>query len=241
MKIIRFDIRKGIYLTELTNFASNFHTHPAMEILLAHEGSFSIVTPKKNFENLRFAIIDSNIEHKLKVVESKVDILLVEHCDAFLKNYFLVRNLKIVDGLHVSKSKIDQLIILEIISEIALKSTHDEYDPRVQKVIEFLRKSPVSYFDLRRRTQEITSLSYSRFSHLFKQNLGMSLKKYLVWCNLRNTIEAHLNQKEELMGALLSNGFYDQPHFNKCYKAFIGTTPARTYRQQNLTSFDSQS
>ena len=230
MNVIKFDIEKGVYLTEITDIKSDIHNHPAMEIIIAKRGQFTISTENGVFKNLRFAIIDSNKDHQLIVANSKVIVLIVEHQDKFLKDYFFENKLKINNGLLLSENFISQTFIDNLIFNILQKKEKREYDPRVQKLIDYLKKNQVNYFHLRKEAQKITNLSYSRISHLFKENIGISLKRYLVWCSLRYAVNVHLKKNSLITDSFLLSGFYDQPHFNKSYKTFIGTSPSRTYR-----------
>ncbi len=118
MNILKFDIRKGIYLTEIDSFTSDFHEHPAMEIILAETGTFTLSIKSKSFAKLKFAIIDSNVAHKVSLTASKTTFLLVEYHDTFLRNYFSDRNLKIIDGLYLSENSYSKSMLKDIISAI---------------------------------------------------------------------------------------------------------------------------
>ena len=240
MNIIKFDIEEGIYLTELSKLTTDYHSHPAVEIILAETGTFTLSLENESLDGLRFAIIDSNIEHKVSLQEAKASFLIIEHRDEFLRNYFSGKNFKMLNGYYHSKNSCSNSIINEIISAILAKSIRSEYDPRVEKIIDFLNKNSISYFDLKKEISAFTFLSDSRISHLFKENTGVSLKKYFVWCKLKNSIHNYLYKKEGLMDAFLFNGFYDQPHFNNSYKSFIGTSPAKTYNSRILQEIHKQ-
>ena len=229
MNVIKFDIERGLYVTEITDIKSDLHNHPAMEIILAKSGVFTVTNSKGAFHNLRFAIIESNIDHQLTVNNSKVIVLMIEHQDKFLKDYFVKNNLEICNGLYISENFVSHKIIDKAIVSITDKQGKSKYDTRVQKLTDYLKTNQISYFDLRTKAQNITNLSYSRISHLFKENVGISLKRYLVWCKLRYAVSVHL-KKNNLTDSFLLSDFYDQPHFNNSYKTFIGTSPSRTYR-----------
>lgn len=230
MNIIKFDVEKGIYITELENFHSDLHSHPAAEIIFAETGTFELLVNNTTYKELTFAIVKSNVPHKVSFVNCKAHILIVEHRDRLLKTLFAKKDIAISDGLFTSTGHFKKSILENLLLAIHQNGAPNEYDSRVQKVVDFLKKNSISYFELKTKVRKLVPLSDSRLRHLFKENLGVSLKKYLVWCNLRNTIHNHINEKEELMESFLFNGFYDQPHFNKSYKSFIGTSPARTYK-----------
>ena len=81
---------------------------------------------------------------------------------------------------------------------------------------------------------QVVHLSESRLSHLFKAKVGISLKKYMVWCKLRSTIDQHLDKKEDLFSSLIQSGFYDQPHFSKAFKTMLGVKPSNVYNSRTV-------
>lgn len=119
MNIIKFDIEKGIYLTEVENLVSDYHSHPAIEIILAETGTFTLSIESKNFEGLKLAIIDSNVAHKVSLVKAKTTFLIIEHRDEFLRNYFSEKNFKLENGLYHSKNSFSNSIINEAISTMS--------------------------------------------------------------------------------------------------------------------------
>jgi AraC-like DNA-binding protein len=108
----------------------------------------------------------------------------------------------------------------------------NEYDSRVQQVIEYIKSDPFNYFGIKKNLSHIINLSESRLSHLFKENVGISIKKYLTWHMLKLSIQSHLECDGKMLDSLLDNGFYDQPHFNRVYKSFIGISPSKIYKNR---------
>lgn len=42
MKINIFDIQNGVYLTQLDSVEADYHSHPAIEIIVAEKGAFKL-------------------------------------------------------------------------------------------------------------------------------------------------------------------------------------------------------
>ncbi len=137
MKIIAFNISKGIYKFEIGKINTDFHSHPAYEILFSRNGTLTIETLSAKFENVYFAVIPAN-------------------------------------------------------------------------------------------------LSESRISHVFKNEVGTSLKKYLVWSKLKRTFELVINGKMNMFEASLESGFYDQAHLSKAFKQMFGVKPSKTYNSRTI-------
>lgn len=63
----------------------------------------------------------------------------------------------------------------------------------------------------------------------FQQHYGLSPYQYLV--NLRiNEAKKLLGEQNEIIEVALQTGFYDQSHFTKCFKQYVGLTPMQ-YRK----------
>ncbi|WP_069997213.1 AraC family transcriptional regulator [Cellulosilyticum sp. I15G10I2] len=71
---------------------------------------------------------------------------------------------------------------------------------------------------------ELVHLSKYYIIRQFQQLYGLSPYQYLV--NLRiNRAKELLNEQKEIIEAALQTGFYDQSHFTKCFKQYMGLTP----------------
>lgn len=229
MNILRFDIQAGIYLTETNQVHATAHSHPAAEIILAKNNTFELSVDGRLHSGLKFAVIDANIPHSLHAEDAALTILIVEYRDKFLANYWAAREMQTENGFYIQQEAVSGTIIQDIITAISGEYA-SEYDPRIQQVLDYLKTYTVHYSDLKKQAAKIACLSAGRLARLFKQNTGISLKNYLVWSHLRASVCDHLHQNQYLRDAALVNGFYDQPHFNRSYKSFIGTRPARTYK-----------
>lgn len=234
MKIAIFDIEKGIYLTQLESIEADFHSHPAMEIIVADKGTFNLSTKEATYTGLKFAVIESNILHKLSFKNADIKILLVEHRDVSIIKFLHSIKISLTNGMYVIREDSNKLFIDTLLYQISNSNMECEYDPRVQNTINFIQTSQVSYFELKKELNKVINLSESRLSHLFKQQTGVSIKRYFVWSKLKQSVHAHLHNKESLFSSLVEAGFYDQPHFNKVYKSLIGTSPAKTYNSRML-------
>ncbi|WP_127717048.1 helix-turn-helix domain-containing protein [Halobacteriovorax sp. HLS] len=71
------------------------------------------------------------------------------------------------------------------------------------------------------------SLSESRLLHLFKEQVGVPFRKYILWKKLRRAILSFANSKnKKLTDIALDSGFSDSAHLSKVIKASFGLTPS---------------
>jgi len=69
------------------------------------------------------------------------------------------------------------------------------------------------------------SRSESRLSHLFKEETGISFRKYVLWTRLKTAVEAYQNGNSITQASYIS-GFADSSHFHKVYTDMFGLKPS---------------
>ncbi|HAA16268.1 MAG TPA: hypothetical protein DCE41_33025, partial [Cytophagales bacterium] len=125
-------------------------------------------------------------------------------------------------------------LLQAISAQLSARSLGDAYEPRVRTVVRYLGTHTLDYEHMLETLSELVHLSSSRISHLFKQEVGISLKKYLLWCRLRATIQQHLHSSQDLLASLFQSGFHDQPHFSKAFKSMLGVNPSFAYNSRTV-------
>jgi AraC-like DNA-binding protein len=100
----------------------------------------------------------------------------------------------------------------------------EPYSRRVIEIIHFLRDLP----EKRIKAEEVAhrfSLSESRMAHLFKNETGTSLRRYLVWLRLMEAIKL-IAQGMSFTDAAYEAGFADSAHLSRTYKELCGLNPS---------------
>ncbi|HAS39155.1 MAG TPA: hypothetical protein DCS93_01690 [Microscillaceae bacterium] len=233
MQVNRFDIQEGIYQFETEHLDTALHAHPAVEILMAEEGSFSLQTPHTYNTQVRFAIIDSQALHQIKADHSRIKILLLESYNTLLPDLLKQLGMLFTDGVYIATTTQMEVYqqLLDFGNEQSLQITPDQ---RVNTCLQAFRNQDLEYHQMIASLQAVTFLSESRLSHLFKEYVGVSLKKYLVWTKLKKTIAYLLQAEANLTQSSLQAGFYDQAHFTRAFKKHLGITPSKAYNSRTL-------
>ena len=108
-------------------------------------------------------------------------------------------------------------------------------DPRIRQALEFLgeKKTP-SLSEVAARL----NLSASRFRHLFKKELGISPKHYIMLLRLRWAKQLLENSWLEVKEVTAVIGVNDVSHFVRTYKAMFRQTPSETtaIHQETMTT-----
>lgn len=236
MKVLEFDTNKGIYQFNLEDFETTLHQHPVVEIIVAQKGSFNIITKDRIYQNLSFGAIDANVKHGITMTDCTVILYMIEYHNSMTKLMLNNQNLNFDAGIWFEDNPLKIApITLEIEKQLQnLTTNRSHYDHRIAAVIDYINHNELDYYSMLDTLVGVANLSESRLSHLFKQEIGLSLKKYLVWSKLKQTIQSHLSDSKDLFSALIESGFYDHPHFSNSFKTMLGINPSKVYNSRTL-------
>ena len=97
-------------------------------------------------------------------------------------------------------------------------------DPRVARVLGTIRDSaePQSLA----RLSALACLSPDRLSHLFAQQVGLSIKRYALWVKVRRSIGQFSGGRRRLTEAALDSGFADAAHMSRTFQSYFGLPPS---------------
>lgn len=235
MKVQRFDTARGLYHFEITDLSAEIHSHPVFEVIKVNEGTVLLEVDGKRFGDVSFAILAPNVRHRIFSESSKVELFMAESNNPLLIDFLISNHIILNDGAYISNNgQIKNRQFSEIIkfsTDVNLKSPADA---RIERCINFMEEYSPSYKDLLTNLSAETHLSESRLSHLFKEHIGVSLKKYLVWVKLRTAIDLFLSRKHNLTDVSLKSGFYDQAHLTRSFKNILGVSPSAVYNSRIL-------
>lgn len=231
--ISTFDIKRGIYQFRLPSIETAFHSHPALEVISSSTGGISLEIHNEKFENASFIIIDSNISHSVLASKATIELLMLECNLALFQNKLSQYSIKLDSGIYVETDCRDRSTLLaEFCSWQDQQLTR--YDPRVEICLQYLASSHADYGEMISVLTSATHLSESRISHLFKDEMGISLKKYMVWNRLKRAFVKVVSEKKNMYEAAIESGFYDQPHLSKAFKQMLGISPSQIYNSRTL-------
>ena len=72
---------------------------------------------------------------------------------------------------------------------------------------------------------EVAYLSESRLLHLFKEEMGLPVRNYILWYKLKIVLE-HILEGNALTTASYSAGFADQAHMTRTFTRMTGVPPS---------------
>lgn len=229
MKILEFNIDKGIYHFEVDSLNTAFHSHPVVEIIYSSNGKFNLQTKGNSYNNISFAVIKANVKHNIIASESDIQLLMIECYTNHLFLHLERLGLEQKDNIYLS-SKNNNLS--ECFSSINTITKHNNLrkilEPRVEKCLNILDNDILEYNAMMSRLSLEVSLSESRISHLFKDEIGIPLKKYLLWVKTKRAMQSFL-EGSTLTEVAHQHGFFDQAHLSNAFLKFLGIRPSKKY------------
>lgn len=103
-------------------------------------------------------------------------------------------------------------------------------DARVQEVMHMLLEDPRLPLD---ELAAHSGVSYDRMSHLFIDELGISIRSFQVWVKLYRAIRG-IRMGQSLIELAQRSGFSDAAHLSRVYKQVYGAPPSYFYFSGNV-------
>lgn len=97
-------------------------------------------------------------------------------------------------------------------------------DPRIAQVLDRIRRDPSSQA-LAQDCAEQVHLSFSRFLHLFKSEVGASFRSFRTWKRARSLLHYVVDQSTTLTDVALGAGYPDSTHFSHSIRQVYGLKP----------------
>lgn len=107
-----------------------------------------------------------------------------------------------------------------------------KFDRRIALTLEYLHAE----LDHRVTIPELSSavsLSPSRLEHLFREQVGISISRYLLWTRLKKALEM-MSPGTSLTDVAHAVGFADSAHLSRTFRRLIGIPPSTLMKNINL-------
>ncbi len=220
---------RALYAGDLP--ATGWHCHASPVLLIGLSGRFALHRAPGPVQTCHSALVDAGVEHLLDPRGEQVALMYLE------PDSREARSLR-------SQFEHRGSVILDVAVPVRARSAMDAYlrhfdlgsllrlpcdpaappDPRVLRSLQALR-TPGDQRLARDGLASGVQLSASRFNHLFRAEMGVSLRSYRVWSQVRLAM-AGLAAGPRLTDAALHGGFSDSAHFSRMFRQTFGMTPS---------------
>jgi AraC-like DNA-binding protein len=233
---------------------NELHHHGAIQITLAMERSFSIRIENGDWRETKAVIIDSNVSHQLKDLQGlqvSLSIVPERNHGRHLQQYVLKGSkLQYLDNLdlsvymnefqqcldqHYSCPQAFQLCegFIEHISGV--RGYAGPIDDRIQRVLNWIQQNLSRSISAHKLAQGVY-LSEDRFLHLFKEQIGLPLRPYVLYQRIMTATMEYLRGKNLTEAAYLA-GFSDSAHFTRTFVAMHGIKPSQFLKHKERFQF----
>lgn len=215
------------------------HQHFAKHIIISQSGNLSVMFDNGEALQCKGIIIDSNVAHTVSSKDNKMLVFLIDDTSMLSQNlnqhqllgypFFVIDNLIVeqIQKIYITcqakgfpQSYIDfsnQVFHLLNLNYHSSSLT----DSRIQWALNHILKSTHIDNQIFFEICAEVKLSKSRFSHLFKEQMGISLNSYLALSKLRKAYELLL-KSGDITSAAMDAGFSSPSHFSASSKKYLG-------------------
>ncbi len=237
----RFYLFTGTFAYFGKSIDTDFHVHHALQICLSLTTPFIIETEKGQGEHMYF-IINSDERHRFDGRNGWHLILLMdpEHAlaDAVKQRANLINSadqdidelaplVKEMVGLMLANKECGMMIrsldhLLAYLSGAVVNKR--KTDARIQIIFDYiadLEEKKAGLAELAR----LVNLSESRLAHIFKDQVGIPVRRFLLWARMMATLKSVIHT-QSLTEAAMNAGFSDSAHFTRTFRQMFGVTPS---------------
>ena len=225
------------------SFDTQFHRHHAAQICIGLEQPLQLSDKEGQVKDYSAAFITANTQHQMLGSKTNIAALFLDVrsdlYESLLQEYHLQNKLAI-QSLRVPRQLLFQLnsmystnttnivakqIFTQLLRQLASdKIAINTLDGRVLKVIDLLNASVDNQIPIEQLAAEV-HLSSSRLTHLFKAEIGTSIRRYSLWTRIKAAVEYALSQQSLTQGSYQA-GFSDSAHFSRVFKEMYGFKPS---------------
>jgi AraC-like DNA-binding protein len=229
------------------SFDSGSHTHHAVQLTIGLDGPLRINRGIAEEHQFPAVVIDSDIPHKLKAEGQWVaSIYLEPESDDFerLVRYYSSESGPGYQLANIAPDLKEQLLELltaglnadrayQLLNKLIEPSAAEqgELDARVIRVLRYLNKNPGLNVPIGELAQHV-NLSPDRLAHLFRDEIGIPIRRYILWQKLRLAASAACDG-QQLTDAAQHGGFSDSAHFTHSFQKLFGINPSFLFGSQN--------
>lgn len=98
-------------------------------------------------------------------------------------------------------------------------------DQRVERVLQEVRAASARGVVPLQELAEVACLSPDRLTHLFREQTGLSIKRYLLWSKIRRAVQMMVSGRP-LTEIALAGGFTDSAHMSRTFQRYFGLPPS---------------
>ncbi len=222
---------EGYLLIKGDDFNNEYHKHSSIQISLENSG----VVVEGNREIFRGSVIASGVKHKLKKRKNQI-ILLIDIESKFgkhIEDCWLKGREYIEIDFGIDKTSNLESIFWSIKKYLGhCKVEHTIENNHVREALEIIENLEQIKITLEELGKKLY-ISPSRLHHLFSEEVGIPLRKYLLYKRLMMAV-GELKKGKSATYAAHESGFSDSAHLSRTFKENFGISYQYLIREYGL-------
>lgn len=228
---------------------NEMHEHYALSIWIAFEGQFAFETQKQS-GSLCAAILPPNVRHRLHAPDCRMAILQVDpdardyrsllgltmagrvqELDVDLYRPLFARLESLLEGGGCAQGR----LVFQAVLETTLAGTRRvdlPLDGRIRAVVDGWKRELPEEISVEEVAAAV-QLSSHRFMHLFKEEMGLPVRRYLLWLRTNKAVRL-LKEGMSLTEAAHEAGFADSAHMSRTFKEMVGIHPSFFFKDSRF-------
>ncbi len=227
------------------------HQHPVIQLIISTEDAFMKKNENGEWEPYTSLMVAPNVAHECDAVGKKLFSLNIDP-ESSIGNHILQSKIKDQSFRILSKEEFDYFNFSTVESLIEKEDFMELYefiqsffyqndnnkkvakhiDERIIRVRDYIRNNIHNRIETRELC-ELTFLSESRLLHLFKEEMGLPVRNYILWIRIKLAIELVFDG-HNLTYAAHEAGFSDSSHMSKTFVKSIGLNPAELLKNSKF-------
>ena len=219
------------------------HDHHAIQIALSFDHPFYIGSPEGSFKKVMAVIIDSDQAHECRTNDNTFLLLNIDPMTTVgraLKKKYLARHAVMeLPGAETVQflQDMENCLLADVLDSHYVDDLTRRYvyglsaldespviDERIAQVMRLLEEKKDEEFRIEDLAAEVF-LPPGTLTHLFKKQVGIPIKKYVVWARILMALQK-VFETRDLREAALYAGFSDASHFNRTFRKMFGLYPS---------------
>jgi AraC-like DNA-binding protein len=221
---------------------THIHSHHAVQLIISLTTPFQMRRPGEAWGMHCALLIDSDQPHECRGLGSQILFLNIEPettVGRHLKHTFLTQQTvaelpqtlvegfvnQLVENLTIdSKHDLLREIIVTFLAALPGDQPPQPVDERIQKALHLIQQSGDQTLKLHQLADEVC-LSSGRLVHLFKEQVGIPIRKYMLWGRILNAVR-YMTAGHNMTTAAHEAGFADSAHFSRTFSRMFGMMPS---------------
>lgn len=219
------------------------HAHPAFSLIIALQGQFELQIEGDKARTIDACLLAPRCKHRLQAQGTALCVLHIDLGDARFESLLHLlegHRLLLPDDLHINEMREPSQQLVQGFDccrdayQLGERLLHTwttsnprtkDRDPRIDRCLRLIANTlpePISVEEL----AFSVDLSPTRLMHLFKADMGMPIRRFVLWARLRGAVNA-LQEHHSLTDAAHAMGFADSAHLSRTFSQMFGIPPSQ--------------